>query len=49
MWSYWHGQTAEREDRAFAAVSGDVGAIPQPRMAGGFQYFKHKKPSLEVT
>jgi len=48
MRSYCPGQTAERDDRALAAVSGDVRANPECRMAGRFQYFKYRKPSLEV-
>jgi len=48
MWSYCPGPTAEREDRAFAAVSGDVRAIPEWIMAGRFQYFKYRKPPFEV-
>jgi len=45
MWSYCPGPTAEREDWAFAAVSG---AIPEWIMAGRFQYFKYRKPPFEV-
>jgi len=48
MWSYCPWQTAEREDRAFAAVSRDVRAIPEWIRAGRFQYFKYRKPPFEV-
>jgi len=42
---------AEREGRAFAAVSSDARAIPEWIMAGRFQYFsffKYRKPPFEV-
>jgi len=51
MWSYCPGQMAEREGRAFAAVSSDARAIPEWIMAGRFQYFsffKYRKPPFEV-